>query len=173
MGFYVRIPGRCASITGFEQRRGTKDASTCRPVLSKTGKSTLYFRAVIFGAYIVLYSQAPEADRAFFADVLGFCSVRCRTWLADPHLAPAESAIHPTGIDFSPTHAREKLLGPVLYLMCDILKQRLRYLQGKNMRCTEIQEAPWGTSTTIPLPSGRAIGLYQPRQETALKLSSR
>ena len=88
-------------------------------------------------------------------------------------LPPSESAIHPADIDFSQTHAGQKLLGAVRYLMCDDLKAEIGLRQGKNVRCTEIQEAPWGTGTTESPPSGRAIGLYQPRHETALKLSSR
>jgi hypothetical protein len=64
-------------------------------------------------------------------------------------------------------------MGAVLYLMCDDLKAEIASLQKKNVQCSEIQEAPWGSSTTIPLPSGRAIGLYQPRHETALNLNSK
>jgi catechol 2,3-dioxygenase-like lactoylglutathione lyase family enzyme len=128
---------------------------------------------MIFGAHILFYSQDSEADRAFFSDVLGFRSVDVgHGWLLFA-LPPAETAIHPADIDFSQTHAGEKLLGAVLYLMCDDLQAEIALLKGKNVQCTEIQQAPWGMSTTIPLPSGPAIGLYQPRHETALKLQSR
>jgi hypothetical protein len=65
------------------------------------------------------------------------------------------------------------MLGAVLYLMCDDLRPEMASLKRKPVQCTEIQEAPWGISTTIPLPSGRAIGLYQPRHEMALKLTSK
>jgi hypothetical protein len=56
-------------------------------------------------------------------------------------------------------------------LKCDDLQSEIAALRAKHVECTEIQEAPWGSSTTIPLPSGRAIGLYQPRHETALNLN--
>ena len=125
---------------------------------------------MIFGAHILFYSQDPEADRAFFSNVLGLHSVDVgHGWLIFG-LPPTEAAIHPTDHDFSQTHAGERLLGAVLYLMCDDLKAQIAALRGKSVQCTEIQEAPWGSSTTIPLPSGRAIGLYQPRHETALNL---
>lgn len=128
---------------------------------------------MIFGAHILFYSQAPEADRAFFSKVLGFRSVDVgHGWLIFA-LPPAETAIHPTDVDFSQTHAGEKLMGAVLYLMCDDLKAEISALKKKKVRCGKIQEAQWGSSTTIPLPSGRAIGLYQPRHETALKLKSK
>ena len=126
---------------------------------------------MIFGAHVLFYSQDPEADRVFFSDVLGLRSVDVgHGWLIFA-MPPAEAAIHPTELDFSQTHAGQQLLGAVLYLMCDDLKAEIASLRTRHVECTNIQEAPWGSSTTIPLPSGRAIGLYQPRHETALNLN--
>lgn len=88
-------------------------------------------------------------------------------------MPPAEAAIHPADGDFSQTHAGEQLMGAVLYLMCNDLKAEMASLRKKSVQCTAIQEAPWGSSTTVPLPSGRAIGLYQPRHETALNLNAK
>jgi hypothetical protein len=128
---------------------------------------------MIFGAHILFYSQDPEADREFFSKVLGFRSVDVgHSWLIFT-LPPAETAIHPADTDFSQTHAGEKLAGAVIYLMCDDLKAEIASLKKKKVHCTKIQEAQWGSSTTIPLPGGRSIGLYQPRHETALKLKSK
>ena len=128
---------------------------------------------MIFGAHILFYSQDPEADREFFTDVLELRSVDVgHGWLIFA-LPPAEAAIHPADPDVSQTHAGERLLDAVLYLMCDDLKAQIASLKKKRVRCTKIQKAQWGMSTTIPLPSGRSIGLYQPRHETALKLKSK
>jgi len=128
---------------------------------------------MIFGAHVLFYSQDPEADRAFFSEVLGLRSVDVgHGWLIFA-MPPAEAAIHPTELDFSQAHAGQQLLGAVLYLMCDDLQTEIASLRRKDVECTEIQEAPWGSSTTIPLPSGRSIGLYQPRHETALNLNSK
>ena len=127
---------------------------------------------MIFGAHILFYSKDPEADRAFFTNVLGLRSVDVgHGWLIFA-MPPAEAAIHPADTDFSQTHGGEKLLGAVLYLMCEDLKTEIAALKEKNVVCTQIQEAPWGISTTIPLPNGRALGLYQPRHQTALNLNS-
>lgn len=126
---------------------------------------------MISGAHFLFYSRDPEADRAFFADVLGFSSVDAgHQWLifAMPH---TEAAIHPADREFTQQHAGQKLLGAVLYLMCDDLDDCISRLHGKNIRCSEIQTARWGRSTTIPLPSGAAIGLYQPTHRTALVLT--
>ena len=139
--------------------------------IGQTGiDATHVMRRMITGAHILFYSQDPEADRAFFRN---FHSVDVRhRWLIFA-LPPAEAAIHPTDTDFSQTHAGQKLLGAVLYLMCDDLRAQIATLATKGVRCTEIQDARWGISTTIPLPSGRALGLYQPSHETAINLNSK
>lgn len=124
------------------------------------------------GAHVLFYSQDPEADRAFFTDILELRSVDAgHGWLIFA-LPPAEAALHPVEGD-GPTqqvHAGHELLGAVVYLMCEDLQTTVRSLAEKNVACTEIAEAPWGLKTTIPLPSGGELGLYQPRHPTALGL---
>ena len=128
---------------------------------------------MILGAHILFYSTDPEADRCFFRDVLGFRSVDVGDgWLIFA-MPPAEAAIHPSDDEFSQSHAGQRLLGAVLYLMCDDLNASMAELRAKNVRCTEVQTANWGISTTIPLPSGAAIGLYQPAHPTALNLKTK
>ena len=126
---------------------------------------------MIFGAHFLFYSLNPEADRTFLRDVLGFPSVDVGDqWLIFA-LPTAEAAIHPADGDFTQRHGGHKLLGAVLYLMCDNLDQYVSRLKASKILCSEIQTAPWGRSTTIPLPSGAAIGLYQPTHQTALDLN--
>jgi hypothetical protein len=60
------------------------------------------------------------------------------------------------------------MTGGVLYLMCDDLKAQISLLQSKGAACTEVEEEPWGIRTTIRLPSGGEIGLYQPTHPTAI-----
>jgi catechol 2,3-dioxygenase-like lactoylglutathione lyase family enzyme len=125
------------------------------------------------GAHFLLYSKDPEADRAFCRDVLGLRAVDAgQGWLIFA-LPPAEVGIHPSSGDFVQAHADHSLLGAVLYLMCDDLRSCVQSLEAKNAVCTEITEAPWGLKTTIPLPSGGEIGLYQPAHPTALDLGSK
>jgi len=122
---------------------------------------------MIIGSHILFYSKDPEADRAFFRDALGFPSVDVgEGWLIFA-MPPAEAAFHPTEHVFTQQHAGQALLGAVLYLMCDDLETFTAALKKKNVHCTDFQQARWGTSTTIPLPSGGSIGLYQPRHATA------
>jgi hypothetical protein len=126
---------------------------------------------MIIGAHFLLYSKNAEADRAFFRDVLGFPWVDVgHGWLIFA-MPPAEAGIHPSEGNFVQRHAEHELLGAVFYLMCDDLRAFIKSLKAKNVTCSEIEEAPWGIKTTIPLPSGGEIGLYQPSHPTALNLT--
>jgi hypothetical protein len=85
-------------------------------------------------------------------------------------LPPAELAVHPSDGEFVQAHAEHPMLGAALYLMCDDLLAVVKTLEARGVSCTEIAAAPWGTKTTIRLPSGGEIGLYQPAHPTALGL---
>ena len=114
---------------------------------------------MISGAHIVVYSKHPEADRAFFRDVLGFKSVDAgHGWLIFA-LPPAEAAFHP-----SEEQNHE------LYFMCDDLKAEMTSLARKGVECSKIEEARWGSITKMALPGGGNVGLYQPKHPTALGL---
>ena len=114
---------------------------------------------MISGAHVILYSKNAEADRAFFRDVLGFKSVDAgHGWLIFA-LPPAEAAFHPSG---------ESSVAHELYFMCDDLKAEIASLAKKDVKCSAIQEARWGSITKIQLPGGGKVGLYQPKHPTAL-----
>lgn len=89
---------------------------------------------MIIGSHILIYSEDPEADRAFFRDVLGFPFVDVgQGWLIFK-LPPAEAAFHPTdGADHRQLHAGRHLLGAVLYLMCDDLDAQIKLLETKKV----------------------------------------
>jgi catechol 2,3-dioxygenase-like lactoylglutathione lyase family enzyme len=124
----------------------------------------------ITGAHILFYSDNPEADRAFFRDILGLRSVDAGGgWLIFA-LPPAEAGIHPSDGDRSQLHGGRQLLGAVLYLMCDDLTSLMKSLQARNVACSPVEEADWGIKTAIQLPSGGEIGLYQPTHPTPLAL---
>lgn len=115
---------------------------------------------MIAAAHIVLYSKNPDADRAFFRDVLGFKSVDAgHGWLIFA-LPPAEAAIHPSGDNGNQE----------LYFICNDLKAEMASLARHNVHCSEVQEARWGSITKIQLPGGGAVGLYQPKHPLAIDL---
>ncbi len=116
---------------------------------------------MLIGAHVLIYSKNPEADRAFFRDVLGFLSVDAgQGWLIFK-LPPAEAAFHPAD------SAEPRV---TLYLMCDDLSAQIKHLESRKVRCAKIDEAPWGSKTSFRLPGGGEVGLYQPRHLTALHL---
>ena len=69
--------------------------------------------------------------------------------------------------------ADHRLLGAVLYLMCSDLQEYVTFLKSRNVSCTEVETEPWGIRTTIKLPSGGEVGLYQPTHPTALSLGKK
>src|SRR5258706_7525720 len=117
---------------------------------------------MIFGAHVILYSNDASADRAFFGDVLGFPYVDAGhdCWIFA--LRPAEVAVHPA--DESVDHE--------LFLMCDDLNAEIAILVGKGIRCSEVEEARWGTVARIRLPGGSEVGIYQPKHPSPLVSTS-
>ena len=117
---------------------------------------------MITGLHAIIYSKDTDKARAFLRDVLGLKSVDAgHGWLifAAP---PAELAVHPAEEDEKPHHE--------LYLMCDDLKATMKELESKGVICGAVTEARWGSITTIQLPGGGELGLYQPKHPTALGL---
>ena len=126
---------------------------------------------MIIGSHLLLYSDHPEADHAFFRDVLNLRTVDLgHGWLIFG-LPPAELGIHPIEEreQRSQGHGGHRLLGAVLYLMCDDLKATVASLKSKNVACSEIAEEEWGIHTSIILPSGSEVGLYQPKHQLAIE----
>lgn len=125
---------------------------------------------MIISSHLLLSSQDRAADRGFFSDRLGVRSLEVgEGWLI--FATPAEGGIHPLHGEFSQRPAGRQRTGAVLYSMGDDLESQIEFLNGRNVHCTGMQSAPWGL-TTIPLPSGGHIGLYQPLHTTALNFNS-
>jgi catechol 2,3-dioxygenase-like lactoylglutathione lyase family enzyme len=109
---------------------------------------------VITGAHAIVYSTDADADRAFFRDVLGFPSVDAGGgWLIFA-LPPAELAAHPA--DAGGRHE--------LYLMCDEIEATVADLQAKGVEFTApVSDEGFGLLTSLKLPGGGELGLYEPR----------
>lgn len=117
---------------------------------------------MIFGSHVVIYSKDPGADRAFLRDIFGFASVDAgHGWLIFA-LPPAEVAVHPA--EENDRHE--------LYFMCDDLSAEISALGQKGVRCSEVQEARWGSITKFKLPGGSEVGLYQPKHPIAIACTS-
>ena len=113
---------------------------------------------MICGSHVIVFSADAEADRAFFADVLGFEHVDAGGgWLIFA-LPATEVAIHPADKPSSE-----------LYLMCDDLAAEMRSLSDRGVHCSAVENARWGSVTKIRLPGGGEVGLYQPTHPTMVE----
>src|ERR1700730_7112785 len=116
---------------------------------------------MINGAHLVIYTKDPEADRAFFRDVLKFSSVDAgHGWLifAMPQL---EAAFHDS----------EKNDQHELFLMCDDIEATLKDLRSKKVKVGDVTEQRWGRLATFSLAGGGKIGIYEPKHPSPLKPS--
>ena len=113
---------------------------------------------MIHGAHVILYSKDADADRAFFRDVLGYRFADAgHGWLIFA-LPPAEVAVHPS--EGSEKHE--------LYLMCDDVHAFVAEMKTKGITCGEVSDQGWGVLTSITLPSGAKLGVYQPRHASPI-----
>ena len=127
---------------------------------------------MIIGTHLLLYSRDPEADRAFFRDVLGFSHVDSGGGWLIFRLPPAEMGIHPAEANLTQPHAGHDLATGTMYLLCSPLKETLATLSAKGVDHTELQEAEWGIATSIRLPGGASLGLYEPKHALAVKTTA-
>ena len=111
------------------------------------------------GLHAILFTDDSDGTRAFLRDTLGLESVDAgHGWLifAGP---PSELAAHPA--EGQPHHE--------LYLMCDDIDATVAELREKGARFSEeIVERPWGRSTTLELPGGGQLPLYEPSHPSPL-----
>ena len=116
---------------------------------------------MIIGAHAILYSKKADEVRGFFRDVLKYPFVDAgHGWLIFA-LPPAELAIHPA----------EDEQYHELYLMCDDIDKTICDLKARGVEFARpVQEARFGKVTTIKLPGGLELGLYEPHHPTALHL---
>ena len=118
---------------------------------------------MINGAHIILYTKDPEADRAFFRDVLQLPSVDAgHGWLIFA-LPPAEAAFH--GLEKETLDKNDKASNDrhELYFMCDDLAATLRDLKKKKVPVSAVTEQRWGSLASLTLPGGGKVGIYQPK----------
>src|SRR5262245_12077247 len=116
--------------------------------------------SMISGAHMIIYSTDPDADRAFFRDVLDFPNVDVGGgWLIFA-LPPAEVAVHPA----------QECGKHWIVLQCDDGEATVRYLKSRGVPSPPVSDQGWGLLTEITLPGGGKLGLYQPRHAIAAGL---
>lgn len=106
----------------------------------------------IIGAHSILYSKDAEADRAFLRDVLGFPNVDVGGGWLIFGLPPAEVAVHPGDVGASEE----------FYLMVDDVEAFVAEMKAHGRETTALTTQPYGIMTSVRLPSGHELGVYQP-----------
>ena len=119
----------------------------------------------INGMHALIYAEDAEAARAFFRDVLELPNVSAgEGWLIF-RLPPAELGIHPVmpGEPQRGAHA--------LSLMCDDIEGTVEALKQKGVQYTSpIEDQGYGLVTTMVIPGGAKLWLYEPRHPIAYNL---
>jgi catechol 2,3-dioxygenase-like lactoylglutathione lyase family enzyme len=115
----------------------------------------------IIAAHMLLYTPEAEAVRAVLRDVFEWRYVEDHPgWLIFA-LPPSEVGVHPSA--GSTQHQ--------ICLMCDDLERTMSELRAKGIEFHgEPEEESFGITTTMLLPGGVEILLYEPRHQTPLDL---
>jgi catechol 2,3-dioxygenase-like lactoylglutathione lyase family enzyme len=106
---------------------------------------------MIEGAHTIVYSTDPEADRAFFRDVLGMPHVDSGGGWLIFGLPASEVAFHPA--QMGGKHE--------FYLTVPAIEEFVAWMAELGVPCTSIQDQPWGRLVDITLPGGGALGVYE------------
>jgi len=113
---------------------------------------------MITGIHAIIFSKAAESVRAFLGETLGLDSVDAGGGWPIYAGPPLELAVHPS----------DEGSGHELYLMCDDVEAAIAQLATKGVTATPVQDQGWGLLTTLRLPGGDEIGMYQPRHPSPI-----
>ena len=128
---------------------------------------------MITSIHMLIYSDDPDATRAFLRDVLGWPSVEDGEsgdgWLIFG-TGHSELGVHPTRIEHdgqtyeSPRHHE-------ISLMCDDVAATRAELEAKGATFgSPIVDRGFGLTTMLEVPGADPILLYEPRHSTAYHL---
>lgn len=128
---------------------------------------------MIKAVHTLIYSDDPEATRAFLRDVLGW------PWVAEPggtppwpiyKTGPSEMGVHPTsGGEGDEAYAYPRHHS--ISLMCDDIAATKAELEAKGATFREgIADYGFGLAADLEVPGAGSIMLYEPRHPEAYDL---
>ena len=118
---------------------------------------------MITGTHAIIYAEDAESTRAFFRDVLELPYVDAHDGWLIFRAPPAEMGVHPADEGASGRHE--------LCLMCDDVEATVVELTAKGVEFTSpVSEAGFGLLTSLRIPGGGELGLYQPHHPVAYDL---
>lgn len=125
---------------------------------------------MITSLHALIYSDDPDATRAFLRDVLQW------PWVQDPESepdwpifrsGPSELGVHPT----SGTYEGEAYSSPrhhSVSLMCDDIEATIADLRGRGAQFTgDVSDMGFGLAISLQVPGADDMLLYQPQHPTA------
>ena len=107
---------------------------------------------MITGSHSIIYSKKPEADRAFMRGVLKLPYVDSGDGWLIFGLPPSEVAFH----DSTKNNVEE------FYLITDDVEALIDQMKKHKVKCSPVQQQPWGLLTKVKLPGGGSLKIYQP-----------
>ena len=113
---------------------------------------------MITGIHAIFCTKRAKEMYDFLKDVLDLRYVDAgngRLFFAAP---PTELAVHETEDD--PAHE--------LWLICDDIAATVRQLEQKGIKTMPVVDRGWGVVTTLELPGGDKLGLYEPKHLSPL-----
>jgi hypothetical protein len=113
----------------------------------------------ITGTHMLFYTTEAEKVRAMLRDVFGFKHVDVGDGWLIFRLPPSEIGVHPAE---GPTF--ESGVKHQITFMCDDINTTIAELRAKGVGVTgEPKDEGWGITTTLNLPGGCDVMLYEPR----------
>ena len=120
---------------------------------------------MITAVHALLYSEDPDATRAFFREVLGWPFLESDPGWPIYRSGPSELAVHPN----SSTNDGQTTTLPLHHdvsLMCDDLETTISELKSKGAEFSgEVSDQGWGLTIALRLPGAGEMTLFQPKYE--------
>ena len=108
---------------------------------------------MLTGAHVVIFSSNASGDAAFLRDTLVLPHVDAGEGFLIFGLPPSEVAMH--------EHEGEGAGKHELYLICDDVHAFVAKMAEQSIACEPVAERGWGSVTSVTLPSGLKLGVYQ------------
>jgi len=132
--------------------------------------TVIYREPMITAVHNLVYSDDPEATRAFFRDVLGWPSVDAHSGWLIFKTGPSELGVHPSsgerdGEKWSAAQRHE------ISLVCDDIASTVAELGAKGASfARDIRDDGFGLSTSLVVPGAGEMFLYEAKHPTAFGL---
>jgi hypothetical protein len=109
---------------------------------------------MLTGAHVVIFSSDAAGDAAFLRDTLSLPHVDAGEGFLIFGLPPAEVAMHQHEGEGGPGKHE-------LYLIVEDVHGFVAKMAEHSIACDAVAERGWGSVTTVTLPSGLKLGVYE------------